>query len=210
MTDSNPPCVPASPVRVSTASASSAPRRFAHGLLLIAAASLLAACSSSSTSRDTGPIRASTFSFINPGHRPAPAFADQRAQVLSMIQADIAENLTGRGLTRVQDGSEVTVAFLVIAGNNASTAAISDYFGYGRDVGDLRREAHRAYTTSKNPNYFEAGTLLVDILDSKTSKLLWRNHITRPLLRSLPEAERPARLKQYVDELLGSLRIAPQ
>ena len=64
------------------------------------------------------------------------------------------------------------VAYLVIVGNNASTEAISTYFGYNRDAAALHDKAQDAYASSKNPNYFEAGTLLIDLIDAKTYKLL--------------------------------------
>ena len=49
-----------------------------------------------------------------------------------------------------------------------STVAVEDYFGYGRDAAALQDKAQDAYSANKNPNYFEAGTLLIDLVDSKT------------------------------------------
>jgi hypothetical protein len=108
----------------------------------------------------------------------------------------------------VASGGDVIVAYLVIIGNNASTEAISTYFGYGRDASGLHDKAQDAYAGSKNPNYFEAGTLLIDIIDAKTYKLLKRSYVTRPLLRN-PTAEVQAfRFQEAVDEALWDVRIA--
>ena len=111
-------------------------------------------------------------------------------------------------MTRQAAGGDVTVAYLVIVGNNASTEVIDTYFGYGRDASGLQEKAQAAYTGSKNPNYFEAGTLLVDIIDAKTYKLLKRSYVVRPLL-SNPSAEvRAERIQEAVDAVLKDLRIA--
>jgi hypothetical protein len=85
--------------------------------------------------------------------------------------------------------------------------AIHDYFGYGRDFAALQDKAQDGYSASKNPNYFEAGTLLIDIIDSKTFKLLKRSYVTRPLLRD-PSAEVQAtRLQEAVNAALSDVRV---
>jgi hypothetical protein len=110
----------------------------------------------------------------------------------------------------VEAGGDVTVAYLVIVGNNASTEMIDTYFGYGRDSSALHDKAHAAYGRSQNPNYFEAGTLLIDFIDSRTYKLLKRAYVVRPLLRN-PSAEvRVERIQEAVDAVLGDLRVAPR
>src|SRR6185436_11670294 len=99
--------------------------------------------------------KARTFSFINNSKAPAADFADSREQVHRIIQAAITENLAGKGVTQVASGGDVTVAYLVIIGNGGTTELVNTYFGYGRDTEGLHDKAHAAYTSSKNPNYFE-------------------------------------------------------
>jgi hypothetical protein len=171
------------------------------------AALLVAGCSSTPTKVDSGPIRAATYSFIAGGTRIAPAFADGREQIHAMIQDSISRNLAGKGLNKVASGGDVIVAYLVIVGNNTSTEAINTYFGYGRDFSALHDKAHEAYTDSKNPNYFEAGTLLVDIIDAKTYKLLKRSFVVRPLLRNPAAEVRAERIQEAVDTVLRDVRI---
>ena len=179
-------------------------------LLLLAAGLLaLAGCSSTPTHVKGGAIHASTFSYVNAGPKPAPGYADNRAAVHSMIQGAITRSLASRGLIQVATGGEVTVAYLIITGNNASTASINDYFGYGDDASALHEKAHKAYTGSKNPNFFEAGTLLIDLIDSKSYKLLKRGYATRPILRNLPDDARAARLQEVADEILRDVRVSP-
>ena len=179
-------------------------------LTLNLAALLLAGCSSTPPSTvDTGPIRADSYSFIAGGvHRDAPDFADRRQQVHTLIQDSITQNLGGRGLSRLDSGGDIIVAYLVVVGNNASTEAISTYFGYGRDEAALAEKAHAAYTTNDNPNRFEAGTLLIDIIDAKTNKLLKRSFVVRPLLRNPTAEVQASRVQEAVDAALKDLRLA--
>lgn len=112
-------------------------------------------------------------------------------------------------MNHIPGRGDVTVGYLIIVGNNASTAVINDYFGYSEDDTKLHDKAHAAYTRNKNPNYFAAGTLVIDIVDSKTFKLLKRGHATRPLLRDLPADAKAARIQEVVDEILRDLRVTP-
>jgi hypothetical protein len=181
--------------------------RLSSLLPLGAAILALAGCSSTPAKVDSGAIRARTFSFVATIAKPAPAYVDNRQIIHSMVQGAIVKNLTGRGLNQVASGGDVTVAYLVIVGNNGSTTSINDYFGYGEDADALHDKAHKAYTTNKNPNYFEAGTLLIDITDTKSFKLLKRGYATRPILRNLSNDARAARLQEVVDEILRDLRL---
>lgn len=182
--------------------------KYSSFLTLSLAALVIAGCRSTPTQVDTGPIKAATFSFVGGGSKAAPSFADDREQVHALIQQCITRNLASKGLQKVASGGDVTVAYLVIIGNNASTMAINDYFGYGRDTAALHDKAQAAYNKSKNPNYFEAGTLLVDVIDSRTFKLLKRAHVTRPVLHNVPADVRTTHIQEAVDAVLADLRIA--
>jgi hypothetical protein len=178
-------------------------------LALTAGIFVLAGCASTPTKVDTGPIRAATFNFVDGGVKPAPTYADNRDAVHALIQAAIAKNLAARGVKRVSSGGDVTVAYLVIVGDNVSTRSINDYFGYRDDAWALHEKAHAAYTSTGNPNSFEAGTLLIDIIDNKTFKVRARNYATRGLLRKVPENERATRIQDVVDSVLKNVRIGP-
>ena len=169
---------------------------------------LFAGCSSTPTKVDHGPIKAATFSFVNTAGRPQPADTDQRAEVHKLVQEAITANLGAQGVSRVATGGDVTVAYLIIAGNNATTTSINDYFGYGRDVSALDEIAHEKYTQNKNPNYFEAGTIVIDLIDSRTNKLLKRNYATKPLLANPTAEVRAANIQGAVNEALQGLRIS--
>ena len=176
-------------------------------LILAVGALALAGCSSTPAKVDAGSIQARTFRFVNRGGRPAPDYADKTEAVHKMIQDSITKNLAGRGVTKADAGGDITVGYLIIVGDNATTEGINDYFGYGEDAAALQEKAHKAYNASKNPNYFQAGTLVIDIIDSKSFKLLKRGYTTRTLLQNASADARAARIQEVVDEILRDVRI---
>lgn len=180
----------------------------AFGSLFITAVLLLGLVGCSTPAKvDNGPIHAKTFSFVERGTKPLPAYTDNRQDVHALVQQAITKNLAAKGVTREASGGDVTVGYLVIVGNNVSTMALDDYFGYGEGADALHDKAQKAYASSKNPNYFEAGTLVIDVIDAKTYKLLKRGYASRPILKDLPDDARAARIQEVVDEILRDLQI---
>jgi Domain of unknown function (DUF4136) len=169
---------------------------------------LLAGCSSTPTRVDKGALKVHTFNFINGGIALTPPATDRRDAIHQLIQKAIINDLAAKGLQRVDGTGDVTVAYMIIIGNNVSTEAITTYFGYGRDADALHNKAQDAYTGSQNPNRFEAGTLVIDVLDSKTYELLYRNYVVRPILGDATMAVRGERVQEAVDNALANLRIA--
>ncbi len=172
----------------------------------IAAALMVVGCKTP-THVNKGPIKATTFSFLRPGPLPEAAFTENRQQVHAMIQQAIASNLAAKGVQQVPTGGEVTVAYLIVVGNNATTSAINDYFGYTADAAALADKAHKAYTDNARRDYFEAGTLLIDIVDARTQKVLERNYVTRPILRTATAEVRQAHIQEAVNEALAGVRF---
>ena len=174
--------------------------------LLAAGVVLLAGCSSTPTQVNKGPLHAGTFSFVR-GRPAPPEYAEKRAQIHKLIQNAITTSLAAKDLTWVGNSDNVIVAYLIILGDNVSTTDVNDYFGYGRDADALLDKAHEAGAIdSKNPNHFVAGTLIIDVIDSKTYKLLYRNYAVRHVLRNVPEDVRAERIQAAVDQVLAGLK----
>ena len=179
-----------------------------HYALMVAAALALAGCLSVKSHVDTGPIHARTFSFINSGSRELPAYAESRKQAHAAVQDAITKNLAEKGVIRAERGGDVTVAYLIIVGNNATTTSLNEYFGYTSDADALTDKFHKTEAVKNNDRaYFEAGTLVIDFLDPGTSKLLKRATVQAQILRELPMAQRETRLQGFVDQALADLRF---
>ena len=173
---------------------------------LAVAVVVIAGCSTP-THVNKGPIKATTFSFVNPGPLPEYAYRVDRQQVNTIIQEAIASDLAAKGVRYVAQGGEVTVAYLIIVGNNVTTSAINEYFGYGADATALADKAQKAYTEGNQRGFFEAGTMLIDIVNSQSNKLLARNYVTRPVLQNPSANARKANIEGAVQEALKNVRF---
>ena len=166
---------------------------------------ILGGCSSTPTNVSTGTIQARTFNFLS--RQAEPNYADNRQAVHQSVQRAITKDLAVRGVTRVPSGGDLTVAYLLIKGDNVSTTVNPDYFGYSDDLGHLEDLAHNKRIAHGARDHFEAGTLLIDIVDGKSSKLLKRGYATRPLAPNLSAGARDARIQEAVDEILRDVHF---
>lgn len=177
------------------------------GCLLLAGA--LAACSSVKSQVNKGPVKARTFSFLNTGVRQLPAYAEQRKEAHALVQQALTKNLAARGISYVPSGGDITVAYLVVVGNNGTTTSLNSYFGYTPDSEAFVEKIHAEQTgNDKNRGYFEAGTLVIDLVDPATSKLLQRRSIHGQVLRDLPLETRTARVQAIVDQALRDVPLS--
>ncbi len=173
-------------------------------------AGLLAGCSSAKTQVNKGPVKARTFSFLNPGSRQRPSYAEERKLAHQMVQQALINNLAAKGVTYTPSGGDLTLAYLIVVGNNASTTSLNTYFGYTPDSEAFVNKVHSEQTGSDSARgYFEAGTLVIDLIDSATSKLLQRRSVSAQLLRNLPADARQARVQALVDQALKDLPLSP-
>ncbi len=175
------------------------------GLWILAVA--VAGCSSVKTHVNKGPVKARTFSFLNTGVDRVPDYAETRKEAHAMVQQALITNLRAKGVTYVPSGGDITVAYLVIVGNNGTTTSLNSYFGYTDDSDALMQKAHAEQTSSANRAYFEAGTLVIDFVDPTNSKLLQRRSIQGQVLRNLPKETRSARIQGIVDQALRDVPV---
>jgi len=182
-----------------------------HRVLAVCAvvALTLTACSTVDTKIDKKAVKAQTFSFLDTGGKPAPGYAEDRQQAHQMLHQAIIKTLADKGVSNVPSGGDVTVAYLAIVGNNAETTSLNRYFGYTPDATALVERVHEQETVkNENRQYFEAGTLVIDFLDPKTSTVLQRRTIRADMLRNLPAETRIARLQAVVDQALADVHIS--
>jgi len=169
----------------------------------------LAGCSSVKTHVDKGQVKARTFSWLDTGSRPTPDFAEDRKEAHALVQQAITKNLAARGVNYVPTGGNVTVAYLIVVGNNVATTSLNSYFGYTPDSEALVEKVHSQQTSSDaSRGYFESGTLVIDLLDPATSKLLQRRSIHAQVLRDLPMEKRQERVQSVVDQALRDVPIS--
>jgi hypothetical protein len=176
-------------------------------LMCVVAVSWLAGCASVEMKVDSGPIVARTFSFVPRGPGATDPLPENEQKVHALIQEAITANLAARGVSRVDAGGDVVVAYLVIIGDGTITTYRDEYFGFDSDAGELMSEVHARSLNQGGRNYRVAGTLVIDVLDSAATTLLKRSTIQSELLRTLAPDVRVARLQAAVDQALSDLRM---
>lgn len=137
----------------------------------------------------------------NPNLTPETA---TQAQVHPMIQKSIAKQFTARGLTYGKNPAELTVAYLVIYQEPGMTARYEDYFGYGRSTEEIANLAHtRGVIDNKNPDYFKRAGIVVDVIDARTNKLIYRNFAAGNVVTGASDSTRAARIDTAVGQALA-------
>jgi hypothetical protein len=124
-------------------------------------------------------------------------------KVHRMIQKSLDSRFTANGLAYGGGNADLTVAYLVIYQEPGMTALYDDYFGYGRDAGEISDIAHtRGALDSGRPDYFHQAGILIDVIDSDTNKLVYRNHVKGDVVRSASDATRASRIDAAVGQAL--------
>ncbi len=140
-------------------------------------------------------------------YRELPAnsaqFADKDDQAHAAIQNEIVSNLTRGGLKETGDDAELIVAYLILIQDNAASTAIDNY--YINSGSEILSYAHKKVAIEGNYSRdFKAGTLIIDVIDAKERKLIYRNHASKQIVENLDDAERAARIKSAVDEAISA------
>jgi len=124
-------------------------------------------------------------------------------EVNRMIQSAIRSNFVSNGMAFGGDNADLIVAYLLVRQNPVSTGMNEDYFGGGRDAMAIMDEAHkRGVIENKRPGGFEAGAIVIDILDAKTNELVYRSFAKRDIVEGVSSAERANRINGAVGEAL--------
>jgi hypothetical protein len=178
-----------------------------HLVLLSACAALVAGCSSVPTRVNHGPVQGATYTLMASKAPASVVVNERREEVHRVIQSAIAGQLGQKGLRAVPTGGDVEVGYLVIVADNASTAAYDEYFGYGRESGALADKAHKEVSKSNSRNRFEIGAIVIDVVNPRDGKLLFRCY-ERLDISTVNPGNRTERINALVGGCLADLRVA--
>ena len=131
-------------------------------------------------------------------------FAERDDRANYAIQSALASVFRANGIAVAQDNADLTVAYLIVVQDNASTQLIDDYFGFGRSSMQIAELAHdRGVVRNNRADYYQAGTVVIDIIDNRTGKLVYRDYATRDVTGGLSDAQLQARAASAVQEALA-------
>lgn len=135
-------------------------------------------------------------------HIPTP-HAYQKGQI--WIRQDIVD-LCHQGGLRIHAGpAELEIAHLVVLQNNTTTSALREYFGSGLEAEAITDLAHdRGVTEAQETAQFNRAGLVIDIRETHSGKLIFRNYVKRDVLPAgTSNATRKRLIHQAVAETLA-------
>ena len=126
-------------------------------------------------------------------------------KIHGMIQKAIQHEFSSHGLNYGKSGADLKVAYLVMIQNNAITFHYNDYFGQGRDADALAEYAHlKGVSKGTRDEFFERVIIVVDVIDTKTDKLIFRNHYINDIVDVPTDAVRKKRVQAAIKGTLAS------
>lgn len=134
----------------------------------------------------------------------APASTAEQNQVHGMIQRSIAAQFNANGLDYNKGAADLVVTYLVVLQDNAMTTYFDEFYGHGRDPEAISDAAHKKNVIDgKRPDEFERAGIIVDIVDARTNKLVYRNFGAGDVVRGLDDATRARRVNAAVNTALA-------
>jgi hypothetical protein len=174
----------------------------------------LSACRTIPVDVNEGRIRAETFSWMGGSAASAiPTGID--VDVQSAIEAFMAEN----GVRKVGKGGGITIGYMIILRTPISSRTSSGHFGLGTEKEQIRALAHKRSRKlykeiEKNRNLdhktIQMAALVIDIVDTGSSELLYRNNTYHSMLKDPTGNQRAARIREAVDEVFVGLKLSGQ
>ncbi|NWK55786.1 DUF4136 domain-containing protein [Verrucomicrobiaceae bacterium N1E253] len=120
------------------------------------------------------------------------------------FQKALKNEFTDHGMKYGAKDADLKVAYLVMIQNNAITFHYNDYFGQGRNADKLADFAHqKGAIESKRDEFFERVILVVDVIDTKTNELVFRNHYAKDIVDVPSDAQRTQRINAAIKETLA-------
>ncbi len=168
--------------------------------LLFALLGLASACSTIEVSYDFDPAtdfqRLRTYAWL-PG--PQPETGNPRLDntiIDSRIRGSVDTLLAGRGYQKALPArADFLVAYHAAIDRKLDIQAINRYYGAGPRRGGL-------VVTDTVVREYDAGTLLLDVVDRRSRKLLWRGSVQARITNQASPAERTERVRNAVTQLL--------
>jgi len=143
----------------------------------------------------------STVRFIAPnpplGDDGSPRFMEAN----SMIKKAIATEMNKNGVKVVEGKADLIVAHLIVLQDNISTSYSNQYYGL-QDYADIVTLAHKEGMKKHYPEKVQKRALVIDVIDAKTYKLVYRDYALSGTLAHLPAEERQGQINQAVEQIL--------
>ena len=128
------------------------------------------------------------------GEDASPRFVEANRMIKEAVAAEMEKN----GLQMVDGNADLIVAYLIILQDNASTSYCNQYYGL-QDFFDIVSLAHKEGTKKNYPEHVQKRALVIDLIDAKSYKLVYRDYALSGSLATLSDQER----KAYIDSMVA-------
>jgi hypothetical protein len=142
--------------------------------------------------------------FVQRSSNAQPVTDAKEKKIHGMIQNSLASQFKANGLRFNDPSAELVVGYLVVYQDNAMTTYFDEYFGYGRDAEHISDVAHeRGVIKGTRPDAFERAGLIVDVIDARTNKLVYRNISIGDIVRGGSDSARAGRINASVNTAIA-------
>ncbi len=147
-----------------------------------------------------------TFRFVPDKSLTAAEAVSNSAYWRNQIGQDIVAALNAKGYrffpTRQTD---FLVAFHIVLKEGESVTTLDNYSGYSLSPGEETQADLARFQNPKRPGEAASGTLIIDLIDPRQRRIIWRGYSTAALDRSLPTDKLRARVKAVIEKTLADL-----
>lgn len=172
---------------------------------VLAALSLVLAACGPGIDLPKGTSKSYTSARLTQRNPSLPAVSDPTQRgIHDMIQNSLRRQFQAKGLAYGAANAELVVAYLVIYQETGMTASHEEYFGYGRDGAAITDRAHeRGVIDSTRPDFFRQAGIVIDLIDSRSNKLVYRNIAKGDVIKGVSAGTRAARIDAAVAQALA-------
>ena len=112
------------------------------------------------------------------------------------FQNDIKTKLTSNGFTFTENfqNASILVGYVIALESSLNDMDINNLYGINPGFINKNKE--------KNKNNYEKGTIIIDLIESRTNRMIWRGAIQGMAEFGIPDNEREERLRSAVNRLL--------
>lgn len=125
-------------------------------------------------------------------------------EVNRMIKSSLAANFSANGLSYGQSNAGLVVAYMLIYQEPGMTVSSQQYFGYNNESDKISDIAHmRGAVDSGRPDFFRQAGIVIDVIDSKTNKLVYRSVAKGDVVKGVSSTIRAQRINKAVSQALA-------
>ncbi len=139
------------------------------------------------------------------GNSPSTDIRVNNSTVTTLIQQSVDNQLSGRGYKRVEpEQADYLISWFGSIREEVKEIAISQYYssyGYGSLAGMLYQQSDDGKLIKK----FSRGTLVLDVIDPGSKKVLWRGSATNTIRKNMSDKDRAMYIDISVKEILKTL-----